>query len=223
MDIINDLQNINWTEWFLGFITLVLAGQFLYKTFIEGIIIKHGWESKKMREKREAYEQLKLTTELAKTTAENLDKLQKRHAKDEEEFRNNLNNYMEESRTDRKALHDEMTKFTENRVHDREQSLEIQKNLIDSIKTIADAQESRDKQIEALMCGSKELLGDTIDQRYNKYVSLDGIPENEVDEFEDIYAAYKRLNGNHGRDRKYHYVKEHLQVIPVKTELLTSK
>lgn len=150
MDVVENLKDINWFEVFIGFVAFVLAGQFLYKTFIEGIIHKFGWESKKMREKREAYEQLKLTTELAKTTAENLDKLQKRHTKDEEEFRNNLNNYMEESRADRKALHNEMSKFTENRINDRQQSLEIQKELNDSIKALAEGQESRDKQIEAL-------------------------------------------------------------------------
>ena len=32
---------------------------------------------------------------------------------------------MEESRKDRKALHDEMTKYSENRIADRQQSLAI--------------------------------------------------------------------------------------------------
>ena len=195
MDALTGLKNINWFDVIIGFVALVLAGQFIYKTIFEGIIQKFGWETKKMRERREAYEQLKAITELAKTTAENLNKLQTRHTQDEEEFRNNLNNYIEESRADRKALHDEMSKF-------------------------AEGQGSRDKQIEALMCGSKELLGSTIDQLYSKYIELDGVPESEIDEFDDIFHAYKKLNGNHRRDTKYNYVKTHLRVIPVETKLV---
>lgn len=94
-------------------------------------------------------------------------------------------------------------------------------NFIEEIKNeIHSYEASRDKQIEALMCGNKELLGDTIDQRYSKYISLGGIPENEVAEFDDIYIAYKGLNGNHTRDTKYQYVKNHLPVIPVETKLV---
>ena len=220
MDAIEALKSLNWFEIFIGLVILVLAGQFLYKTFIEDILYKHGWESAKMRQRREDHELLKATTELAATTAKNLDKLQTRHNHDEEEFRNNLNNYMEESRRDRKALHEEMSRFSEARVHDREQSFKIQKELTDSIKTVADNQQVRNKQIEALMCGSKELLGDTIDQRYSKYIALDGIPENEVAEFEEIYNAYSGLNGNGTRKAKYFYVKDHLKVIPVETTLV---
>ncbi|MBC5688218.1 hypothetical protein H8S37_04650 [Mediterraneibacter sp. NSJ-55] len=69
------------------------------------------------------------------------------------------------------------------------------------------------------MFGSMELLGDKIDQRFSRYISLDGIPENEVEEFEGIYAAYKKLGGNHKREEKYKYVKQHLKVIPVVSKL----
>lgn len=108
---------------------------------------------------RDTAELAKTTAELAKTTAENLDKLQKRHTKDEEEFRNNLNNYMEESRKDRMALHNEMTRFTDNRISDRKQSLEIQKELKDSIKVLTDGQHDRDAKINNLtdMFVSKEI------------------------------------------------------------------
>ena len=124
-----------------------------------------------------------------------------------------LHQFMDEVRHDIKE-------FTDNRIHDREQSREIQKDLSESIKVIAEAQKERGKQVEALMCGSKELLGNTIDERYQKYISLKGIPENEVDEFDSIYEAYRNLNGNHGRRTKYEYVKNHLPVIPVRTELI---
>lgn len=89
-----------------------------------------------------------------------------------------------------------------------------------SLQKISQMQNDRDEQIKALMRGSKELLGAEIDKRYREYISLKGIPESEVDEFEDIFAAYKELNGNHGRDTKYYYVKNHLPVIPVETKLM---
>ena len=60
-----------------------------------------------------------------------------------------------------------------------------------------------------------ELLGDKIDQKFSRYVSLNGIPETEVDEFNGLYAAYKGLGGNHKREEKYNYVKEHMKIIPM--------
>lgn len=194
----NDLEKLAEIDWWYVFIAVVLLllGVKLIWSLVDWFLFdKLKIETGKMKRQREDRELLIATTELAKTTAENLEKLQERHSHDEEEFRNNLNNYIEESREDRKSLHSEMSKF-------------------------AEGQESRDKQIEALMCGSKELLGSTIDQLYSKYIELDGVPESEIDEFDDIFHAYKKLNGNHRRDAKYNYVKNHLRVIPVETKLL---
>lgn len=213
MDAITNLQDLNWFEIFIGFIMVILAFQFLYKTIIEGIIQKFGWETKKMRQARE-------DRELLVKTSQNLAALQEKHDKDESHLEECLSNFIEETRKENNELCSDMRKYTENRVHDREQSLEIQKDLTNSIKTIVDSQKDRDEQINALMCGTKELLGNTIDELYEKYINLHGIPQNEVDEFDSIYSAYKGLNGNHGRETKYLYVKEHLQVIPVKTELI---
>ena len=161
MDVIQNLIHYNWFSVVLALISAMLAFKFLSDLF-GWFITKFGLETKSMREKRE-------NRELLKTTAENLASLQCRHTKDEKEFRENLNNYIEESRADRKALHDEMKQYSQIRVSDRQQSLQIQSELKDSIKEMAKAQEDRDSQIMALMEGSKELLGDKIDQRYNKY------------------------------------------------------
>ena len=212
MDVIQNLIHYNWFSVVLALISAMLAFKFLSDLF-GWFITKFGLETKSMREKRE-------NRELLKTTAENLASLQCRHTKDEKEFRENLNNYIEESRADRKALHDEMKQYSQIRVSDRQQSLQIQSELKDSIKEMAKAQEDRDSQIMALMEGSKELLGDKIDQRYNKYISIGGIPQNEVDEFDSIYDAYRGLKGNHGRKTKYEYVKNNLPVLPVKTEVI---
>ena len=79
----------------------------------------------------------------------------------------------------------------------------------------------RDLQIEALMFGTKELLGIEIDQKYDKFIKIQGILSDEVDEFNSIYEAYRKLKGNHNREKKYNYVNDNLPVIPV-TTLYTS-
>lgn len=150
MDELKELLQIDWHYVIIAMILALVVMKFVWTALDWLFVEKLGLETKKTRQRREYDEELKKTTELAKTTAENLDKLQKRHCKDEEEFRNNLNNYMEESRRDRKALHDEMTRFTDNRISDRKQSLEIQKELKDSIKILTDNQQKRDEKINAL-------------------------------------------------------------------------
>ena len=183
MEKIENLIHYNWFVVVSAIIVAMLAFKFLSDLF-EWFIKKFGIETKSMREKRE-------NKELLKKTVENLAALQTKQTTDEETFRKSLNGYMKESREDRKALHAEMKKYSENRIADRKQSFQIQKELTDSIKEIAKGQDEREKQIIALMEGSKELLGDTIDQRYDKYISLKGIPQNEVDEFDAIYNAYR--------------------------------
>lgn len=150
---INQLIQLGDIDWWYVIVALLLFLFFVKAVWslLDWLLFeKLGIETKKMKQRREEREQLKATTELAKATAENLAKLQQRHIKDEAEFRNNLNDYIEESRKDRKALHDEMTRFTNNRLHDREQSLEIQKELKDSIKTLTDCQKDRDEKINNL-------------------------------------------------------------------------
>lgn len=122
----------------------------------------------------------------------------------------------------------------ENRVHDREQSFAIQKELTDAQNKLSDRQTElfnlmsetlksgaiMDKQITSLMLANKELLAEKINEKYKFYVSIKGIPEDEVDEFTNLHTAYKDCGGNHSGDAKYEYVMEHLSVIPVETKLV---
>ena len=157
--------------------------------------------------------------ELIVQTSQDLATLQKQHVKDMDEFkkrqeenvaqsithdekiRNELQAFTTEVRDAIDRLNAQMKQYNDNRVHDRAQSFEIQRQL-------NERSDDRDKKIEALMLGSMELLGDKIDQRFSRYVALDGIPENEVEEFDGIFAAYKGLGGNHKREEKYKYVKK---------------
>lgn len=168
--------------------------------------------------------------ELLEQTSRGLSELQQQHMNDMKEFRDKQNENVEQSirhderirndlavfitemRDSIESLTEQMNQYAENRVHDREQSREIQRQL-------NERSDDRDKKIEALMLGNMELLGDKIDQRFSRYVAIDGIPENEVEEFDGIFAAYKALNGNHKREEKYKYVKNHMKVIPVESKL----
>lgn len=105
----------------------------------------------------------------------------------------------------------------------REQSMGIQKDLKDSIELLTKADVARSEQIESVMVGIKELLGDTIDQKYEKYIRLGGIPSDEVDEFNSVFSAYEKVNGNHNRKKKYDYVMDNLPIIPVTTLYNTDK
>ena len=136
LDYIKEALTFNWG--------IVIIGIALAVLIFKGVCELWDWffrrfeiETKSMKERRETKEQLKATADLAKTTAENLDKLETQHTKDEKEFRENLNRHMTESEKDRKALHQEMKQYSENRIKDREQSMKIQKELTSSMDRLA--------------------------------------------------------------------------------------
>lgn len=213
MDNLKELAQIDWWYVVITLLLLLACIKFVWSLIDWLFFEKLGIETRKMKQRRQESELLKTTAELAKTTAENLSKLQTRHIKDEEEFRKNLNNYIEESRKDRKALHDEMTRFADNRVCDRKQSIEIQKELKDSIA-------ARDTQIESLIVANKEMLAEKINEKYKNYISIGGIPEDEYDEFVNMHNAYNGVGGNHHGDAKFEYCIKHLPIIPVETKLV---
>ena len=216
MDIVEILKNLKLIDWLsviIAIILVVVAAKYIWSLFDWLFIEKLGIKTKKMRQREEERDLLNATAELARITAENLDKLQEKHCKDEEEFRENLNNYMKESREDRRALHEEMKVYSDNRIHDRQQSLEIQKELKDSIA-------SRDTQINALMDANKETLASKINEKYKHYISIGGIPEDEYDEFVGLHSAYKGVGGNSHGDAKFEYCIEHLPILPVDIKLV---
>ena len=213
MSDLKELMQIDWWYVFIALCLLLFCVKAVWSLFDWIIFEKLGIETRKMKQKRQESELLKTTSELAKTTAENLRKFQERHLKDENDFRSSLNAYIEESRKDRKALHDEMTKFANNRIKDREQSIEIQKELTDSIS-------ERDARIDALVVANKEMLAEKINEKYKYYISIKGIPEDEYDEFVALHKAYNGVGGNHHGDAKFQYCIDHLPIIPVETKLV---
>lgn len=213
MDNLTFLQDADLFQWFIILVVIASAFVFLRKLFLKDIIQEHGIETAKMRQRREDHE-------LLIKTSQNLALLQEKSEKDDRGLEVALETFMGEVRDSFDKVNKKFEESNKNQLTRKEQSLEIQKELTNSIKELADVQKSNSEQISALMCGSKELLGSKIDELYSKYVALEGIPESEVDEFDDIFHAYKQLKGNHRRDSKYEYVKNHLPVIPTKTTLV---
>lgn len=213
MEELKELIQIDWWYVVIALIILLICIKLVWSLIDWLFVEKIGIETKKMKQRRQESETLKATAELAKTTAENLKNLQARCVKDEDDFRKSLSDYIEESRKDRKALHDEMTKYSDNRVNDRKQSLQIQKELKDSIA-------ARDVQINSLIIANKEMLAEKINEKYKYYISIQGIPEDEYDEFVSLHSAYNGVGGNHHGDAKFQYCIEHLPIIPVETKLV---
>lgn len=213
MDDLKQLMQIDWWYVVIAVCLLLFCVKIIW-TLLDWLLFeKLGIETRKMKRHKEESKLLMDTAELAKTTAENLDKLGKRNTDDGQNFRSSLDDYIAESRQDRKILHDEMIKFEQNRISDRNQSLEIQKKLTDSIS-------ARDERINVLITANKELLAEKINEKYKYYISIKGIPEDEYDEFVSLHSAYKDVGGNHNGDAKFQYCIEHLPVIPVESKLI---
>ena len=155
---------------------------------------------------------------------------------EKENKKKELNKTVEDSRTKIKTLQEmfdnmkgsindiekEINQIKDNRIHDREQSFEIQKELTGLIKGINNSNTIKEKQIDSLMAASRELLADKINQKYKYYISINGIPEDEYDEFESLHQASNGVYGNHHGDAKFNYCIENLKVIPVKAKLVSA-
>lgn len=215
MEYIEKFFELDFVSLVIGLTISGLALVFIYELVIKVMKI-FGIELTHIRQRREEHE-------LLVKTVENLDKLQEkqdmdrtRYDKHDEEIRKEIATITTELKEALIEQKQQMNTYAENRVKDREKSREIRQELNESIDKLAEGAVERKEQIKALMCGTMELLGDKIDQRFSKYIAMKGIPENEVAEFDGLWNAYhNELNGNHGRTQKYKYVKEHLPVLPI--------
>lgn len=94
----------------------------------------------------------------------------------------------------------EVATYKDIRNHDREQSFQIQNTLLDAI--------------ECIKVANRVVLGDRINQKYKYYTRIQGIPEDEFDEFVNLHDAYKGIGGNHGGDQKFEKAIKY-RIIPV--------
>lgn len=222
MDTIQELFKIDFSYLFISVLIILISIKSIVSIF-EWIIGKLGLETKWIRKNREEHE-------LLMNTSKSLATLQEEHKKDVKEsnehdiiLQNNLSEFMSEMKDVISETQKEIKQFAENRVHDREQSRIIQKELTDSIKNIVGYNLDKEKQIDNLMVAQREILADKINEKYKYYISIEGIPEDEFDEFTNLHKAYKGVGGNHSGDAKYEYCINHLQVIPVESKLNFNK
>ncbi len=222
MEQIKELMQIDFIA-LLPSVFIVLGGIKSITAVFEWAIDKLGLETKWMREKREEHD-------LLLKTSQNLTALQEKHSQDvrqsiahDDRIREDLSAFMDDMKNTVTETQKEIKQFAENRLHDREQSLQIQKDLTDSIKNIVEHNSTKDKQISDLMAAQREVLADKINEKYKYYISIGGIPEDEVDEFTNLHSAYKGVGGNHSGDAKFEYCMNHLRVIPVEAKLVMNE
>ena len=135
MNEIIELTNVDFSSIFIS-VFIILIGVKAIVSLLEWVINKLGLETKWMRRKREEHE-------LLLQTSQNLADLRNQHNHDVEEsnihdenIKEELSIFMKEIKSSVEKTQLEIKQFTENRVNDRKQSLEIQKELKDSIKVL---------------------------------------------------------------------------------------
>ncbi len=212
MDSIANLTTIDYSSLFVATFTVLIGIKAIVSIF-EWIFDKLGLETKWMRKKREE-------RELLIKTSHELSELKEKHNKDNTHVEKELSEFINEIKTVISVTQSELKQFALNRVHDREQSIQIQKEFSESIKGIILSNTEKDAQINNLMIAQREVLADKINDKYKYYISIKGIPEDEVEEFTNLHDAYKGVGGNHNGDAKYEYCINHLSVIPVETKLI---
>lgn len=85
-------------------------------------------------------------------------------------------------------------------------------NISETLKLIQTMSENQATDNKGFKEGLKTLLCNELDKRYRRYVSLGYIPENEFNEYVDMYNAYHNppLMGNHSGTEKFEYCMNHL-------------
>lgn len=206
MEELKQLMQIDWWYVFIALCLLLFCLKAIWSLLDWLLFEKLGIETKKMKQKRKESESLKKTTE-------GLDALEKKHDKDELELKDCLAAFIEETRNTIK-LQDES-----NRQH-WETSKQIRKELADTIRELADDNQKKGQQIDSLIVANKEMLAEKINEKYKYYISINGIPEDEYDEFVSLHKAYNGAGGNSHGDAKFEYCMEHLPIIPVEMKLV---
>lgn len=206
------LFELDWVVVICGIFTILFAIVSIVSLIekISTIIGKPVKWLKNVNTDHDTIEKLVKTTEL-------LEKKEKEDVKKAKEANDLIRESLQKTTDEIKK---EIQQFASNRVQDRKQSLEIQKELTDAMTALEKGGEERDAQISSLRLANKELLADKINQKYKQYIALKGIPSDEVEEFTNMFVAYKGVGGNHVAEAKYKYVMNHLPVLPVETTII---
>lgn len=219
MEPIREFFGIDWRAFGITIFVALLGFQAIIQVLHWFLCDFLGLETKAMRERKEEHQLLMDTAKEVKELSKQREEDVKQSIKHDKKIQENLDQYMEEIRKAITETQNIVNTYSENRVHDRKQSLQIQQQLEDDISQIVKSDKQEQQQIENLIQTQKESLADRINQKYKFYLSNNGIPEDEVEEFISLHAAYKAIGGNHTGDAKFNYCMEHLPVLPVEVKL----
>lgn len=202
MDNVEQLAHIDWWYVFFAVVLLLLCIKLVWSLLDWLLFEKLGIETKKMKEAREQ-------SELLNVTVASLKALEAKHNKDESALEKRLKCQEESNRE-----HWEISKQI------RQELADSIKTLANTIKEVADDNQIKGNQINSLIVADKEMLAEKINEKYKYYISINGIPEDEYDEFVSLHKAYNGVGGNSHGDAKFEYCMEHLPIIPVDTHLV---
>ena len=213
MDEINVLPQINWWYVVVAIVVALVCVKYVWSLLDWLIFDKMGIETRKMKETRQ-------TKELLEATAAGLKALEKKHNADETALKNHLtsleNCLASFIETTQNAI---KTQDDSNREH-WETSKQIREDFANSIKAVVEDNKKKSEQIHSLVVANKEMLAEKINEKYKHYLAIEGIPQDEYEEFISMHKAYNGLGGNHNGDAKFEYCMEHLPIIPVETKLV---
>lgn len=212
MEQLEVLFEIEYTKLIVSTFCIILAINYIVPVLKNFFFDMLGIETKFQREKREQ-------KELLASTVESLNKLTEKQLEDtrqsiihDERIKNSLDEFMNE-------VKHTIQELKESRESDREINFDIHKELTESVKALTESKNKHDSQISSMLKAQKESLCDKINQRYKHYLSMQGVPEDEVDEFVSLHKVYKEIGGNSTGDAKFDYCMKHLKIIPVEINL----
>lgn len=110
------------------------------------------------------------------------------------------------------------TESEENTQRDKD-LVEVLNDVSSNINTIKEHMNNLETKVDNTTVASRESLADRINQKYKYYLRINGIPEDEVDEFVELHKAYKGVGGNHSGDAKFKYCIEQLPILPAENKL----
>lgn len=185
-------------------IVVVLAAVKTIVSLFEWAVQKLGLETKHSRKQREEHELLITTAENLKELKDNYVESVKQSIRHDNLIKEDLGNFVTEINSSITDIKDTVIE-TQEKVSIIQ---EKQKSIVESIKT----------QNKANM----EEMCDYINQKIKRYINeLNGIPEDEYDDFIRLVNAYTGIGGNHGIVEKYKYCINNLKILPVKNKIVT--
>ena len=225
MDELLALKEITWFEAAGAVIAVFIFFRFLVSSW-EWFATKFGWETKKMRQRREDHELLIKTSQnlaalqekheevdkkhekdendikacLASFIAETKKEDDKRHDKDESDIKACLASFIAETKKENDSLRAEMKRFAENRINDRQISIEREGRLNVRIDTMAEADKYRDEHIDSINSNLDKLTTMLVDKEISDIrwtildftSSLSNGREYNNEAFNQIFAIYDR-------------------------------